>query len=63
MKLYKTMSIKYNLKQIITMFSSVAHGFFNILTAEMVNDLTVTHHKKPIVALQTCKSLEIFPTT
>ena len=33
-KLYKTISIKYNLKNNITIFSSIAHGFFNVLTAE-----------------------------
>ena len=42
-KLYKTISIKYNLKQNITPFSSIAHGFFNILTAEIVNYLNDTH--------------------
>ena len=46
MKLYKTISIKYNLAQNITRFSSIAHGFFNILTAEMVNDLNDTHREK-----------------
>ena len=52
-KLYKTISIKYNLKQNITTFGSIAHGFFNILTAEMVNDLNDTHHQKPKLALKT----------
>ena len=37
-KLYKTISNKYNLKNNFTLFSSIAHGFFNILTAQMVND-------------------------
>ena len=37
-KLYKTISTKYNLKNNITLFSSIAHGFLNILTAQMVND-------------------------
>ena len=46
-KLYKTISIKYNLKNNITLFSSIAHGFFNILTAQMVNDLHDTQNKKP----------------
>ena len=46
-KLYKTISIKFNLKENITIFSSIAHGFFNILTAEMVNDLNDTHHHNP----------------
>ena len=44
-KLYKTISIKYNLKNNITLFSSIAHGFFNILTAQMVNDLHDTQNK------------------
>ena len=35
-KLYKTISNKYNPKQNITLFSSIAHGVFNILTAEVV---------------------------
>ena len=37
--MYKTNSIKYNIEQFITFFSSIAQGFFNILTAEMLNDL------------------------
>ena len=45
-KLYKTTSIKYNLKQKMTIFSSIAHGFFNILTAEILNDLNHTQNKK-----------------
>ena len=39
-KLYKTISIKYNLKQNITLLNSIAHGFLNILTADMIHDLT-----------------------
>ena len=46
-KLYKTISITYNLENNITLFSSIAHGFFNILTAQMVNDLHDTQNKKP----------------
>ena len=38
-KIYKTISIKHNLEQNITIFSSIAHGFFNILTSEMINYL------------------------
>ena len=41
-KLYKTISIKYNLKDNITLFSPIAHGFFNVLTAQMVKDLLKT---------------------
>ena len=39
-KTYKiTIFIKYNLEHDITICSSIAHGFFNIRTAERVNDL------------------------
>ena len=41
------MSIKYNLEENVTLFSSIAHGFFNILTAQKVNDLHDTQNKKP----------------
>ena len=44
-KLYKTISIKYNLEHNITLLSSIAHGFLNILTAEMVNDLNETQNE------------------
>ena len=33
-KLYNTISIKYNLKQNITLFSSIAHGFLMFLLQE-----------------------------
>ena len=46
-KLYKTISIEYNLKNNITLFSSIATGFFNVLTARMVNDLNETQNKNP----------------
>ena len=36
-KVYKTIIIKQNLQQNITIVNSIAHGFFNILAAEMVN--------------------------
>ena len=62
-KLYKTISIKYNPKQNIILFSSTAHGFFNILTAEMVNDLNHTHREKPKLALPTFKSHGNFSDT
>ena len=38
-KVYKTISIKYSLEQKITIFCSIAHGFFNFLTSDMINDL------------------------
>ena len=41
-KLYKTISIKYNLKQNITLLNSIAHGFLNILTADMKHDLKMS---------------------
>ena len=55
-KRYKTISIQYNLKRNITIFSSKAHRFVNILTAETVNDLNDTHHHKPELALTGSKS-------
>ena len=60
MKQYEKFSIQYNLKQNFTIFSSMAHGFFNILTVEMVNDLNDIHHKKPKLALQTSKAVDNF---
>ena len=57
-KLYKTISIKYNLKENIALFSSIAHGFFNILTAQMANDLHNTQNKKPKNSLFHSKSLD-----
>ena len=56
-KLYKTISIKYNPKQNITIFSSIAPCFFNILTAEMLNNFTDTQHRKPKLAFETSESL------
>ena len=56
----KTISIKYNLEQNITLFSSIAHGFFNILAADMVNDLSHTHQKSLKVALPPSKSQDNF---
>ena len=49
--------MKYNLKQNIDVFSSIAHGFFNIFTAQKVNDLRDTHHQKPTLPLKTSKYL------
>ena len=62
-KLYKTISVKYNLKNNITLFSSIAHGFFNILTAQMVNDLNDTQNKKQKNTLLKAKSLDHFSDT
>ena len=38
------------------MFGSIAHGFFNTLTAEMVNDLIDTYRHKPKLALKSSNS-------
>ena len=62
-KLYKTISIEYNLKNNITLFSSNPHGFFNILTAQMVNDLNDYQNKKPKNTLFKSKSLDHFSDT
>ena len=42
LKFYRTISIKYNLQSNISILSSIAHGFFNIVTSEMVTDLNNT---------------------
>ena len=55
--------MKYNLKNNITVFSSIAHGFFNVLTARMVNDLNETQNKKPKSTLLKSKSLDNFIDT
>ena len=62
-KLYKTISIKYNLINNITLFSSIAHGFFNVLTARLVNDLNETQNKKPKNTLLKSKSSDNFIDT
>ena len=62
-KLYKTISIKYNLKNNITLLSSIAHGFFNVFTAQMVNDLHYTQNKKPKSTFSKSKSLDNFADT
>ena len=62
-KLYKTISNEYNPKQGVTLFSSIAHGFFNIIAADMVNDLSHKNWKHPKLALPTCKSHDNFSDT
>ena len=42
LEFYRTNSIKYNLQSNISILSSVAHGFFKIVTSEMVTDLNNT---------------------
>ena len=56
-KLYKTISIKYNLKQIITILNSIAHGFLNILTADMIHDLKIFVLKHPQKVHIKCQTL------
>ena len=46
LKFYRTISIKYNLQSSISILSSIAHGFFNIITSEMVTDLNSTGKRK-----------------
>ena len=62
-KTYKRISIKYNLKNNIPLFGSISHGFFNILTAQMVNDLNDNQNKKPKNTLLKSKSLDHFSDT
>ena len=62
-KLKKTISIKYHLKHNITLFSSIADGFFNIFTAETVNDLNDTQNRKLKNTLLKSKSLDNFSDT
>ena len=40
--------MKYNLQSNISILSSIAHGFFNIVTSEMVTDLNNTGKRKRI---------------
>ena len=48
LKFYRTISIKYNLQSNISILSSIAHGFFNIVTSEMITDLNNTGKRKRI---------------
>ena len=57
------MVIKYNLKENITLFSSIAHGFFYIFTVEVVNVLNDNHHEKPRFALKNSKSTSLTHVT
>ena len=47
-KFYRTLNIKYNLQSNISILSSIAHGFLNIVTSEMVADLNNTGKHKRI---------------
>ena len=48
LKSYRTISIKNNLQSKISILSSTAHGFFNIVTLEMVTDLNNIGKRKRI---------------
>ena len=48
LRFYRTNSIKYNLQSNISILSSIAHGFLNIVTSEMVTDLKNTGERKRI---------------
>ena len=45
---YRTISIKNILQSNISILSSIAHGFFNIVTSEMITDLNNTGKRKRI---------------
>ena len=47
-RFYRTITIKYNLQSNISISSSKAHGFCNIVTSEMVTDLNITGKRKPL---------------
>ena len=46
LKFFRTISIKYNVQSNISILSSIAHGFLNIVTSEMVTGLNVTGKRK-----------------
>ena len=48
LRFYRTISMKYNLQSNICILSSIANGFFNIVTSEMVTDLNNTGKRKRI---------------
>ena len=53
--------MKYNPKLNITILSSIAHGFFNFLTAEMVNDLKDAHTERSLPPIK-CSQQHALPT-
>ena len=61
-KPFKTISYKYNYYN-ITLFSSIAHGFFNTLTAQMVNDLNDNQNKKPKTSFLKSKPVDHYSDT
>ena len=48
LRFYRTISIKYNLQSNISILSSIAYGFFNIVTSEIVTNLNNTGKRKRI---------------
>ena len=48
LKSYRTISVKHNLQSHISILSSIAHGFFSIVTSEVVTDLSNTGKRKRI---------------
>ena len=56
-KLCKTISIKYSLKQNITILNSIAHDFLNILTADMTHDLKMFGLNHPLKVHIKCQTL------
>ena len=59
LKFYRTISIKYNLQSNISILSSIAHGFFNIVTSEMITDLNNTGKRKRIYTKRKITTSEI----
>ena len=58
LRFYRTISIKYNLQSNISILSSIAHGFFNIVTSELVTDLNNTGKCKRICTKQKITTIE-----
>ena len=48
LKFYRPISIKYSLQSNISILSSIVHGFFNIVTSEMITDLNNFGKRKRI---------------
>ena len=55
---YRTISIKCNIQSNISFLSSIAHGFFIIVTSEMVTDLNNTGKRKRIYTKRTITTSE-----
>ena len=55
--IYKT-TLKPNLKNNVTLLSCIAHGFLNILSSDIVNDLNDAHTQRPLPPIE---SLQQFP--